>query len=49
MQQGIDHIRGSPYHPQSQGAVEAFNKTIQNFLYLAKNMNEDNFDLEESV
>ena len=49
MQQGIDHIRGSPYHPQSQGAVEAFNKTIQNFLYLAKDMNEDNFDLEESV
>ena len=49
MQQGIDHIRGSPYHPQSQGAVEAFNKTIQNFLYLAKDMNEDNFDLEDSV
>ena len=46
MQQGIDHIRGSPYHPQSQGAVEAFNKIIQNFLYLAKDMNEDNFDLE---
>ena len=49
MQQGIDHIRGSPYHPQSQGAVETFNKTIQNFIYLAKDMNEDNFDLEESV
>ena len=49
LQQGIDHIRGSPYHPQSQGAVETFNKTIQNFLYLAKDMNEDNFDLEESA
>ena len=24
------HIRGSPYHPQSQGAVEAFNLTVQN-------------------
>ena len=49
MQQGIDHVRGSPYHPQSQGAVEAFNNTIQNFLYLAKDMNEDNFELVESV
>ena len=49
MQQGIDHIRGSPYHPQSQAAVEEFNKTIQIFLYLAKDMNEDNFDLAESV
>ena len=49
MQKGIDHIRGSPYHPQSQGTVGAFSKTIQNFLYLTKNMNEDNFDSEESV
>ena len=32
----IDHIFGSPYHPQSQGSVEAFNRTIQNFLISAK-------------
>ena len=28
----IHHIRGSLYHPQSQGIVEAFNRTVQNFL-----------------
>ena len=30
--EGIDvkHLYGSPYHPQSQGAIEAFNKTVQN-------------------
>ena len=30
----IHHIRGSLYHPQSQEAVEAFNRTVQNDLYL---------------
>ena len=42
---GIHHNRGSPYHPQNQGAVKAFNRTVQNSLYLAKDMNEDNFEL----
>ena len=28
----IKHILGGKYHPQSQGAVESFNKTIQKFL-----------------
>ena len=46
---GIHHIWGSPYHPQNQGAVEAFNRTVQNFLYLAKDMNRDNFELEDSI
>ena len=31
----IEYIRGSPYHPQSQGAVEGVNRTIQNFLDLS--------------
>ena len=28
----IKHILEGKYHPQSQGAVESFNKTIQKFL-----------------
>ena len=28
----IKHILGGKYHPQTQGAVEGFNKTIQKFL-----------------
>ena len=28
----IDHITGGPYNPQHQGAVEVFNKTIQDFF-----------------
>ena len=27
---GIKHVIGAPYHPQSQGEIEAFNKYIQN-------------------
>ena len=42
--QKIEYIRSSPYHPQSQGAVEGFNRTIQNFLYFSKDMNIDGFD-----
>ena len=30
----VNHIWGLPYHPQSQGAVEAFNKTILKFYIL---------------
>ena len=29
---GIRHVLGGKYHPQNQGAVENFNKTIQRFL-----------------
>ena len=46
---GIHHIRGSSYHPQSQGAVEAFNQTVQNFLNLAKDINGNNFELKNWI
>ena len=44
----IHYICGSPYYPQSQGAVKAFNKTVQNYLYLVKDTNEDEFIFEDS-
>ena len=47
--QKIEYFKGSPYNPQSQGSVEGFNKIIQNFLYLSKDMNLDEFSLKNSV
>ena len=32
---GVDHNFGAPCHPQSQGAIEAFNKTVQRALSAA--------------
>ena len=43
----IKFIHGRPYHLQSQGSVEAFNKYIQNGLISAKDHNKDKFNLEE--
>ena len=40
----IEYTRGSPYHSQSQGVVERFNRNIQNFLYLSKDINLDEFN-----
>ena len=45
----IKYIKGSPYHPQSQGSVESFNKYIQTFLVKSKDHLKDKFDLENSV
>ena len=45
----IQYVRGSPYHLQSQGAVESFNRTIQQILYLAKSMQGSEVDLNDSV
>ena len=41
----IKFIHGRPYHPQSQGSIEAFNKYIQNALISAKDHQKDEFDL----
>ena len=33
----IKYVLEAPYHPQSQGVIETFNKYIQNWLYKAFN------------
>ena len=44
---------GATYHSQSQGAIEAFNKYIQKWLYKAYNniskFNEEEKEKEESL
>ena len=52
--EGIDvmHLYGSPYNFQSQGAIEAFNKTVQKSLSAAYDNAEDeklDLDLEMNL
>ena len=46
-EENIDHIRGAPYHPQTQGKIERYHRTIKNVVKL------DNYyfpgDLENSI
>ena len=46
---GVDHIFGTPYHPQIQSTIEALNKTIQRALsaaYYNVIQEKDEWDLE---
>ena len=48
----VKHLYGSPYHPQSQGAIEAFNKTVQKSLSATYDNAKDeklNWDLEMNL
>ena len=38
-----------PYNPQHQGAIEAFYRTVQDFLTLAKDQQMDSYNLEDSI
>ena len=46
----VKHVLGAPYHPQSQRAIKAFNKTVQKALSKAydntKKDENEKFDLE---
>ena len=45
----IDHITGGPYNTQHKGAVEAFNKTTQDFLISEKGSSRENICLVDSI
>ena len=45
----MQQIYEVPYNPQHQGAVEAFNQIVQDFLTLAKDQQMDSYNLEESI
>ena len=45
----IQQVYGVPYNPQHQGAGEAFNKTVQDFLTLARNHQGDSYYLEDLI
>ena len=48
-QKNIKQIFGTPYNPQHQGVVEAFNRTVQDFLTMVKDHQREKYNIEECL
>ena len=42
----VQHKRSTPYHPQVNGTIEAFNKILDKLLIKVCNANRDDWDLK---
>ncbi len=34
--QSMEHVRGAPYHPQTQGKIERWHQTLKNRILLVR-------------